>query len=145
MIRYSLKCVEGHAFDSWFASSDAFDALTARGMVSCMVCGDTGVSKALMAPKVAADRADAAPAPSERPLAAPGSPVERAIAALRAKVEAEATYVGGRFAEEARRVHASDRPEKPVWGEANAAEARALIEDGIPVAPLPFAPKKALS
>jgi hypothetical protein len=137
MIRYALKCAEGHAFDSWFADADAYDALAAKGMVTCMACGGTEVSKALMAPRVATS--------PERPLAAPASAAEKKIAALRAKVEGEATYVGGRFAEEARRIHASEDPEKPVWGEANLAEAKSLWEDGIPVAPLPFVPRKSVN
>ncbi|MEM7489380.1 MAG: DUF1178 family protein [Pseudomonadota bacterium] len=135
MIRYSLKCAEGHAFDSWFASADAYDVLAAKGMVSCMVCGGTEVEKALMAPKVGTGEI------AHRPLAAPASEIEAKVAALRAKVETEAIYVGGRFAEEARKIHASDDPAKPIWGEANLAEAKGLLEDGIPVAPLPFGPK----
>lgn len=127
MIRYSLKCSEGHGFESWFQSADAYDALAARGMVSCVVCGETSVEKALMAPKVGG-------------LAAPASEMEAKVAALRRKVEAEATYVGGRFAEEARAIH-DTAGDKAIYGEANAAEVRALLEDGIPVAPLPFGPK----
>lgn len=129
MIRYALRCKDGHAFESWFASADAFDGLAERGLLSCAVCGSAEVSKALMAPKVAG-----AGAPPDR------AEVEKKLAALRQKVEAEATYVGPRFAAEARAIHEAGQ-EKPIYGEANAAEAKALIEDGIPVAPLPFLPK----
>ncbi len=132
MIRYALKCSEGHDFDSWFQSAQAYDSLAEAGRLTCAICGDADVSKALMAPKVTSDL------PS---LAEPASEVEQKVAALRAKVEAEATYVGGRFAEEARAIHASDNPSKPIWGEANLTEAKSLLEDGIPVAPLPFGPK----
>jgi len=132
MIRYALKCAQGHCFDSWFQSAEAFDTLAAKGHIACAICGEGRVEKALMAPKVSA-----APAP----LSTPTSDVERKIASFRAKVEAEATYVGGRFAQEARAIHASDDPSKPIWGEANATEAKALLEDGITVAPLPFGPK----
>ncbi|TFL18165.1 DUF1178 family protein [Jannaschia formosa] len=126
MIRYALRCKEGHDFESWFASADAYDALSAKRLVSCAVCGVEDVSKALMAPKVA-------------PRAAP-TEMERKIAELRRKVEAEATYVGPRFAAEARAIHEAGES-RPIYGEANAAEARELIADGIPVAPLPFLPK----
>ncbi|MEM8823874.1 MAG: DUF1178 family protein [Pseudomonadota bacterium] len=135
MIRYSLKCAEGHDFDSWFASAEAYDTLVSKDMVACMICGSTDVRKALMAPKVAKGEI------GERPLAKPASEIETKVAALRDKVEAEATYVGGRFAEEARKIHTSDDPFKPIWGEANAKDAKALLDDGIPVAPLPFGPK----
>ncbi|SFJ58668.1 DUF1178 family protein [Jannaschia pohangensis] len=129
MIRYSLKCSEGHAFDSWFQSVDAYDRLVLAGMATCAVCGSKDVEKALMAPKVGGS------------LSAPASDMEARVASLRAKVEAEATYVGSRFASEARAIHESGAPDRPIYGEANGAEVKALLEDGIPVAPLPFIPK----
>jgi hypothetical protein len=144
MIRYSLRCAEGHAFDSWFAGADAFDALAAKGMVTCAVCGGAEVSKALMAPRVSTQeveaRATAEPATPPRGALSTPTPMERRIAALRAKVEAEATYVGPRFAAEARAIHERGE-DTPIWGEAKPDEARALIEDGIAVAPLPGLPR----
>ncbi|MEM7709518.1 MAG: DUF1178 family protein, partial [Pseudomonadota bacterium] len=74
MIRYSLKCVEGHAFESWFASAEAYDTLAGKGMVSCMVCGGTEVDKALMAPKVATGQA------VDPPLTKPASEIETKVA-----------------------------------------------------------------
>lgn len=136
MIRYALRCTDGHAFESWFQSASAYDSLAGRGLVTCAACGSADVEKALMAPKVGRGEA---PAPSLR--GAAETRVETRLAAFRRKVEAEATYVGGRFAAEARRVHASETPERAIYGEANAAEVRGLLEDGIPVAPLPFLPK----
>jgi hypothetical protein len=132
MIRYALRCAEGHDFESWFAGAGAFDALASKGLLSCAVCGSPQVEKALMAPKVVS-RGESAPA-------APRPDLEARIRALREKVEAEATYVGPRFAAEARALHEAGE-EKAIYGEARPAEARALIEDGIPIAPLPFLPK----
>lgn len=131
MIKYALKCSDGHGFESWFQSAAAYDALAAKGLVSCAVCGGAQVSKALMAPKVN-DGAGA--------LTTPTSDVEGKIAALRKKVESEATYVGGKFAEEARRLH-DDKIDKPIYGEASGPEVKRLLDDGVPVAPLPFLPK----
>lgn len=131
MIKYALKCSDGHGFESWFQSAAAYDALAAKGLVSCAVCGGAEVSKALMAPKVS----DGA-----RALTTPTSDVEGKIAALRKKVESEATYVGGKFAEEARRLH-DDKIDKPIYGEASGPEVKRLLDDGVPVAPLPFLPK----
>lgn len=131
MIKYALKCSDGHSFESWFQSAAAYDALEAKGLVICAVCGGAEVSKALMAPKVS----DGA-----RALTTPTSDVEGKIAALRKKVESEATYVGGKFAEEARRLH-DDKIDKPIYGEASGPEVKRLLDDGVPVAPLPFLPK----
>ncbi|WP_373353672.1 DUF1178 family protein [Pseudoroseicyclus sp. CXY001] len=136
MIRYALSCAEGHEFESWFASADAYDTLAATGHLSCAVCGSPKVSKRLMAPAVAAEE----PADKSR-LGTPRTEVEQALAEYRRKVEAESDYVGLSFAEEARAMHDGDRPKRSIYGEARLEEAKRLIEDGIPVAPLPFRPR----
>lgn len=130
MIKFSLRCDQGHHFESWFQSGQAFDTLQARGMVTCPDCASTSVQKALMTPALAA----------ERPAAAPDDKAAR-LQALRAEVEANADYVGPRFADEARAMYLGDLPERPIYGEAALPEARALLEEGIPVLPLPFTPK----
>ena len=137
MIRYALKCSEGHAFDSWFQSAAAFDTLMSRAMVVCAVCGTETVSKALMAPGVAV-----AEAIVPRPLGHAMHPAEKALRALRAEVEKNSTYVGTNFASEARKMHLGDAPEKPIHGEAAPQEVRALIDDGIAILPLPILPKE---
>jgi hypothetical protein len=134
MLRYRLSCADGHAFDSWFASSQAFDDLAARGLLSCAECGSARVSKALMTPSLATDR--------DAPLAAPRDPREEALAQLRRRIEEESDYVGLSFAAEARAIHEGTAPERPIWGEARPDEARALFDDGIPVALLPFVPRR---
>lgn len=137
MIRYALRCPKDHDFESWFQSAEAYDRLAAAGMVACAVCGSTGVSKALMVPAVRhATEAEA------RPLATPTSELERRIAELRRHVEENSDYVGPDFARIAREMHAGDIPDRPIWGEAKAEEASGLIEDGVPVAPLPFRPTR---
>jgi hypothetical protein len=148
MIKYALKCSDGHGFESWFASAEAYDSLHAAGHVNCVVCGVTDVSKAIMAPQVTTARKKSeAPVPVEDaatdgPLSSVASPMEIALARMRKHVESNATYVGGNFASEARDIHLGDAPERPIWGEANALEAKALIEDGVPVMPLPFLPSR---
>ena len=147
MIRYTLQCPEGHRFDSWFRDGGAFDTLSISGGLACPDCGSVEISKSLMAPQVRPARS-AAPAPGDHPPAetpaalAARTERERALAALRAKVEAEADYVGMGFVSEARAMHAGEVPERPIYGEAKPADARALIEDGVPVAPLPFLPTR---
>lgn len=136
MIRYSLRCDREHRFDSWFGSSGDFDRLTAAGLVACAVCGSAAVGKDVMAPAVATS-APTGPSPAPN-LRAPASPAEQALAELRRRVEAASDDVGRDFAAEARRIHEGDAPERPIIGEARAADAKALIEDGIPVAPLPW-------
>ncbi len=139
MIRYALRCREGHSFESWFQSAQAYDALAKAGHLSCTTCGSTEVSKALMAPKVVA-AADAVAATEAKPDTA----AEAAIAQIRKQVEENATYVGGKFAQTAREMHEGTSAETSIYGEASLPEAKALIEDGVPVLPLPFKPKQKL-
>jgi len=141
MIRFSLKCDKDHGFESWFPSGEAFESLKAQGHVACPVCGSGAVEKALMAPAVVAARA-AEPAVPGASLSAPATPVEEALAALKRQIEENSEYVGMNFAAEARRIHAGDAPERAIHGEAKAEEARKLIEEGVPVAPLPFLPAR---
>jgi hypothetical protein len=141
MIRYSLKCGAGHGFDSWFKDAGGFAALQAAGQVACPVCGATEVEKELMAPAVRPARK--AEAVKVRPdLSAPGSEIEEKVAALKRQIEENSEYVGMNFATEARAIHAGDAPERAIHGEAKPDEARAMIEDGLPVAPLPFLPAR---
>lgn len=142
MIRYTLKCDKEHSFDSWFASAAAYEALQARGMVSCTICGSTTVEKALMAPAVRPARKAAAAPATEAPLSAPQTGIEEAFAAMRQAVEANSDYVGVNFVAEARAMHEGAKPERAIHGEARLDEAKALLDDGIPVMPLPFLPKR---
>ncbi len=147
MIRYDLKCDQDHRFDGWFASAGAFDTSKAAGMIACTICGSTQVDKTLMAPMVRPDRS---PVPTQNPDGKNPALQDRAaheqiMAALRRAVEENSDYVGQDFAAEARAMHDGDAPERAIWGEARLDEARALIEDGIPIAPLPFTNRRKIN
>lgn len=137
MIHYDLICANDHGFDSWFQSADGFDRLVAAGQVACPRCGSVEVRRALMAPAVAQGSGREA-----RPLGEPREGIEAALAELRRQVEANSEYVGMNFAAEARAIHDGAAPERAIYGEARPDEAKKLIEDGVPVAPLPFLPKR---
>lgn len=146
MIQFSLRCSNDHRFDSWFQSSDAYDKLERAGMVTCVICGVTSVSKAVMAPRVRPAR-DAAPvpvpaAPTVPAGAAPATPAAQALAALKNHIETHSDYVGQDFAREARAIHDGTAPDRAIYGEARTEDARRLIEDGVPIAPLPFIPRR---
>ena len=143
MIQYALKCSDGHQFDSWFQSAAAFERLADAGHVRCSVCGTGKVQKDIMAPRLGTGPAeDGNPANPDRPLSQPATPAEQALAALRAHVEKNSHYVGADFAREARAIHEGDAPDRLIHGEARPDDARALLEDGVPVMPLPFRPTR---
>lgn len=142
MIRYALTCDKNHGFESWFQSAEAFDKLSKAGMIACTFCGATDITKTLMAPAVRPARKAATVEGAARPLATSASPVEEALAAMRRQVEENSEYVGLNFVTEARAIHDGDKPNRAIYGEARSDEARKLIEDGVPVAPLPFMPRR---
>ncbi|MCG6203925.1 DUF1178 family protein [Rhodopseudomonas sp. HC1] len=160
MIRYSLRCDSGHEFDSWFQSSSAYDSQVRRKLVSCPACDSTKVEKAIMAPRIVGKKGRGrAPEPVEAaaPAAAPeaagaseasSTPLllaqERELRAklkeLRDHIVKNADNVGDSFPEEARKMHYGDIEHRPIYGEASPTEAKALIDEGIEVAPLPVLP-----
>jgi len=151
MIRYALKCPNGHGFESWFESADAFDTLSARDLITCPICGAVEIAKAIMAPRINTPTTapDEPAQPAQTTPAAPQAQseatLEQALTRMRADVEANSEYVGGDFAREARDMHDGLTPERAIHGEARLDEARKLFEDGVPVAPLPFTPTKKLN
>ncbi|AZQ66219.1 DUF1178 family protein [Silicimonas algicola] len=139
MIRFALRCGNGHGFESWFQSNDAFDGLKRDGLVTCPSCQSAEIDKDLMSPGVRPARKTSDPAPQPMTNA---PDVAEAIKALKAHVEKNSDYVGNRFAEEARAMHLGDKPSRSIHGEARPEEARKLIEDGVPALPLPFIPRQ---
>lgn len=134
MIRFALKCACGHRFESWFRDNAACEALMAAGHLSCPACGGADVAKAPMAPFVASARDTAAEAAAENRDAR----VRAALLRLREAVEANSENVGTAFAEEARKIHYGEAPQRSIYGDATADEAEALAEEEIPFAQLPW-------
>jgi hypothetical protein len=160
MIRFSLRCDNGHEFESWFKDGAAYDRMAAAGLVECPVCGDTQVAKALMTPAIAKapgvkGRPEATTPAAAKPAAPPAEalPGPRAAAGpmpaqvlallqrMRAEIEKNCDYVGQDFAEEARRIHNGESEARGIYGEASDDEAQALREEGIEVARLPWVPR----
>lgn len=142
MIRYALRCLDGHEFEGWFRSSEVFEQLRDGGQVTCPRCGGVKVEKALMAPAVGSDGPDVptAEGPSKSP-----DQIEQALAELRTHVEANSDYVGMRFVQEARAMHEGRASPRAIHGEARVEDARRMITEGLPVLPLPFRPKKQMN
>lgn len=189
MILFALRCRAGHEFDAWFRNNAAYEARD-RGAIACPVCGDTVVTKALMAPRINRGRsapADGSNAPAVEdasPAAAPptptASPAESSapsapdgpppavpappeappslspdvqerllrhqgellnqLRTLRKQVESHCTYVGDRFAEEARRIHYGEVEAKNIYGETSSTEAEELREEGVAFQQIPWIP-----
>jgi hypothetical protein len=139
VIRYALLCEHDHAFEGWFGASSDFDDQQARGLLECPVCASKAVRKAIMAPAVSGTKKkaqDIAPAQTQ-------AMMMEAMGRIRRHVEENFDDVGDTFAKEARAIHEGRSEERGIYGQATPKEVRELVEDGVPVAPLPpEAPKK---
>jgi len=156
MIRYALHCDQGHAFESWFQSSAAYDKQAKRALVTCPTCGSAKVEKAIMAPRLArAEGADPPPpailptpplpslVPGKTPVAIMSPPereLRKKLKELRDHLTKNADYVGPRFPEQARKIHYGEIEHRSIYGEASPEEAKELHEEGIEFHPLPILP-----
>ena len=154
MIRYTLRCEQGHAFESWFQSSSAYESQVKRKLVNCPVCGSAKVEKAIMAPHIVSKKGRENARPRRWPPRPPrrrrreSTPLmmaqERELRAkikeLRDHIVKNADNVGERFPNEARKMHYGDIEHRPIYGEASPEEASALIDEGVEVSPLPVLP-----
>ncbi|RME64798.1 MAG: DUF1178 family protein [Alphaproteobacteria bacterium] len=148
MIVFDLHCGAGHVFEAWFGDSGDFERQKKRKLLSCPICGDGRVDKAPMAPHLAPKsgrQSRAALAEKGGKAAVMAPPMSKALMDLLGRVQRHVEdnfdYVGDRFAEEARRIHEGEAPQRGIFGEATLAESRALREDGIPVMPMPMPAK----
>lgn len=141
MIVFDLRCsAAGHVFEAWFGSSADYEAQRARKLITCPMCGDADVGKAVMAPNVAPKGnrggSETVPVAAHAP-----DQIKVALAALaRAQAAAlhDSRWVGKDFTDQARAMHLGEIEQTSIHGEATADQARALIDEGVEVAPLPF-------
>jgi len=159
VIHYQLLCGASHEFDGWFKDSANYERQAKRGLISCPVCADTKVTRALMAPRLGKrglvieheTAAPVAPAPPMPAAPMPAAPMQAGgvmpdqmramLHKLRAEVEKNCDYVGPDFATEARRIHNGEAAPRGIYGESTQAEAEALADDGIGVARIPWLPR----
>lgn len=164
MIVFTLRCHDGHEFETWFRDGATYERQARRGLVTCPECGSTEVEKAVMAPRLGrSTKSDPAPresqhretqreaapegeaAPASPPATVPDQPptpaeFRRALQVLRNYVETNCENVGKGFADEARRIHKGEAKARGIYGDATPAEAEKLAEDGIEVAAIPWVP-----
>ncbi len=133
MIVFDLRCGNSHVFEAWFGSSAAYEGQRARALVTCPVCDDSAIEKAVMAPNIAAkgNRSINAAMPEL-------DPAITQLAAVQAKLLEKSEWVGRTLPDRARAMHLGDEPVALIHGETSLAEAKELAEEGVPLMPLPF-------
>ncbi len=127
MIKYDLLCGQDHPFEGWFSSSDDFKSQNDKGLITCPLCGDSAIHKALVAPNISTGRQREA---ARHALA-------EQITKAKHTIKETFTNVGENFAKEARAMHEGLTAPKPIYGQASQDEVKALIKDDVPIAPLP--------
>jgi hypothetical protein len=130
VIAYSLRCHRGHEFEGWFRDSAAFDQQSGGGHLNCPSCNSARIEKAIMAPAVSGTKKSVRKAGDAKQM-------RQFATGLRKYVQKNADYVGPNFAEEARKIHYGETPDRHIYGEATHKEAQELVEEGVDVAPLP--------
>ena len=138
MIVFDLRCANDHIFEAWFGSSDAFEEQRGRGLLSCPICSDGDIGKAVMAPNIPAKGNRQSAPPADAPTPAVMKAAIRALAEAQARALEKSEWVGSAFADRARAMHLGEADQAPIHGQATLGEARALAEEGVPIAPLPF-------
>ena len=133
MIVFDLQCAEGHGFEGWFDSGEAFERQLASDLVRCPVCDVASVTRVPSA-RVAVPKGGEATPPA-LPETVAGLPPEL-LAKLREAVRS-AENVGRRFPEEARKIYYEEVPRRAIRGEATPDEARELFDEGVDFAPIP--------
>lgn len=145
MILYNLHCPGDHAFEAWFRDGATYDRQAAAGEISCPVCGDSGVVKAPMAPRVSKGSRDAGgdgggDGGGDNDMAKAAA-LREALTALREVIERSGDHVGDKFAEEARKIHYGEVGHRNIYGEATDDQARELTDEGIKVGRVPWLPR----
>ena len=151
MILYDLRCSQGHKFEAWFKDSGSYDKQAKRGDVECPVCSDTSVEKAIMAPRLSSSTRKKG-SEHDTPISRGPHSDERAsevareildaVGKVQRHVEENCDYVGDKFADEARAIHHGDSEERGIYGEATKSEVEDLLDEDIPVMPVPGMKRK---
>lgn len=153
MIAFDLRCSGGHQFECWFGSSADFDAQQSKGLLTCPVCDDGVVDKALSVPNVGRKGNQVVSGQTQLPVPAapangevtnapvlPPAMVEmmQKLATAQTEMLKDSQWVGREFAETARAIHYGEESDRLIHGETSPDEAKALAEEGVSIAALPF-------
>ena len=141
MIVFDVSCSNEHVFEGWFKDSDSFDEQVEAGVVTCPVCGDNHVRKAMMAPRIGGIRKGKDDSPPNAAMATDNSKMAEFVEVLnqmKKHVEENSDYVGDKFPEEARKIHYGETDARSIHGEATPDEAAELLDEGVDFHRIPW-------
>lgn len=134
---YNLRCEHDHRFEGWFSSEQDCSEQLSSFRIACPLCDSTSVSRLPSALRVRSHQGEQPAQPAVRQ-------IQQQVMTLMREMIGRSEDVGVRFAEEARRMHYEETPERPIRGTASREDCEALIDEGIAVLPIPDALKQPL-
>ena len=135
MIKYNLKCECGSTFESWFSSSNEFDSLNKKKLIKCIYCDSSAIKKSVMSPNLSSKSNKML---KKTPLE---KNVKKQLLDIRKYIEKNCRNVGENFTREARNIHYDKKSSQGIYGKATPEETAELLDEGIEVSTIPWAPK----
>ena len=141
MISFNLICDNSHAFEAWFGSSDDFETQKKQGLITCPYCGSEAITKTLMTPNIGVKNNQKSDDQQQKHSVKMAPEMLAKYREMQAMIEKEYDDVGSDFAEEARKIHYGEVPERGIYGKTSEDEAKDLLDEGIAIARMPVLPK----
>ena len=138
MIKYNLKCVNKHEFESWFSNSKEFEKLKSKKLIECLYCKTKKVDKSIMSPQVLSKEEKSKQKEHSENI----KKVKKELIKIRKFVEKNFENVGDNFSREVRNVYYDKRKNKNIYGRATPEETQELKEEGIEVTGIPWVNKE---
>tara|TARA_B100000902_G_C26782063_1_gene655562 strand:+ start:68 stop:499 length:432 start_codon:yes stop_codon:yes gene_type:complete len=141
MILFDLNCDNGHTFEAWFASSEEYEKQTKKKLINCPLCNSNKIKKALMAPNLKGTKKSNKNL-EQKKAHEESRKINRKIKELKKFVEKNTEDVGKSFTEEAKKIYYGETKPRSIRGETTKEQAKELLEEGIPIAKLPWSSRE---
>ena len=139
MIKYLLKCVNKHEFESWFADSTEYEKLKKKSLISCIYCNSNSIEKSIMAPRVMNSKIMFEEYSKTKENF---QKIKKDLLIIRKFVEKNFEFVGEDFAKEVRSIHYNEKKNKNIYGTTSKKEIEELEEEGIELTSIPWAERE---
>jgi len=138
MIKYNLKCSNGHEFKSWFSDSNEFDKLNKKRLLECIYCSSKKIKKSIMAPMVSGVKSKE---DNTSLINKKLSSKKKELLQIRNYIEKNFEFVGDKFSKKVREVYYDKKTKKTIYGTTTKEEREELAEEGIDLLSIPWVSK----
>ena len=138
MIKYNLKCLNNHEFESWFSDSGEFEKLKKNRLLECIYCSSKKISKSIIAPQVLAAKEKNYELKKTEKLLRDN---KKKLIQIRKYIEKNFEFVGNNFTKKVREVYYDKENNKKIYGTTTPKERQDLAEEGIDLISIPWIEK----